>query len=500
MVKIIIFTLFLFMHIELYAQKNSVQDSHELLIINGGDSPGANYDVFEKDILSLANFFDERLSTVILNAGGVGKEITAFDSNGQLQRDAIGRLKFFPSIFKKDSLVAIKYNVHKVFKAAKEKKTKYLTVYWGDHGDQEGIALWMDIISYNELQALYGSFPKDTLIRSIHSHCYSGKGLVDATRKIPSKIEELSNFLEQFYFRNRCGFAASASEEISYYGEFSMEGFIQTRKKISNFSLNDIKEYAQTNYQTPFLTSDLFVDDVLTVVCNNQEFFNVEYSIKEINTDNSQFECNNRSNDFINAIKNYCNNDLLEAYKISIEKEVRMKMVSGDLSRLIHKIKNKFLKKESPDLWKTYKTALSQLEKSYASMLLSTEKISEGEIKELISKAEQALSVYDKSLQLVKLTREYNIFFENSLVKLRDQYPRYKEWYQENGGEFIRPQNIENYIGHACYEAQGERLLMSKKIEQAKQELMDQLLKRSDFKKEKELYEAIKRCEESPIG
>ncbi|OFZ51963.1 MAG: hypothetical protein A2381_01515 [Bdellovibrionales bacterium RIFOXYB1_FULL_37_110] len=489
------------MHIELYAQKNSFQDSHELLIINGGGSPSENYESFEKDILSLANFFDKRLSIVILNAGGVDTEVKKFESSELLQRDAVGKLESFPSTLKKNALVAIKYNVHKVFKAAKEKKTKYLTVYWRDHGSPQGFRLWRDRISYKELQTLNGSFPQDTLIRSIHDHCFSGRGLVDATRKIPSKIEELSNFLEQYYFKNRCGFASSAPEEISYTGEISMENFLKTRNKTSNFSLSDIKENTNTKHHTPFLTSDLFMDDVMQVVCDNQEFFNVEYSIKEINNDYAQLECNNHPNDLRNAIKNYCNNNLLEANKKLIEKEKRIMMVTDDWEGLKHKIENNFMKKKFTDQWQTFQTALSQLEKSYASMLLLKEKISESEIKELISKVEQARLEYDKSFQLVEHTNEYDIFFQKSQVELLDQYSRYRDWVKEEKVELSSPIAMSYYLYSEIYHSiQMERVLMSKKIEKTKQELMDQLLKRSDLKKEKELYEAIKRCEESPIG
>ncbi len=245
------------------------------LIINGGYTDDSNYSVHEDDVIAFSRLLGA--SATILNYNGPQSMVVPVLSTGEMKRDQEGWVQLEPTKIKK-SLPANQNNISDFFSKLSKRNPSYLTVVYGDHGDPSGISLGNSLLTRARIQKLYEDVP-NSVVRSIHLHCYGESALLDSRRVVPSNPQDFLLFINKNYQRSRCGLATSKADEVGQYygwqesgGNFGYNNEWETMFKAnSKISLDKIKsEMVKDKGFTPSisLTSDALNRDVAQFFCN----------------------------------------------------------------------------------------------------------------------------------------------------------------------------------------------------------------------------------------
>ena len=246
------------------------------LVINGGYSDDTNYSLHEDDILAFARILGQR--TQILNYNGPDSMVVPVLESGEMKRDQDGWVQLETSKIK-NSLPANPFTLSKVFADLIREKPNFLTVVYGDHGAPEGISLGDSVLRRSQIQNLYDRLP-DTIIRSIHLHCYAESAMLDPERKVPTKREDFLKFFSDHYSKNRCGLATSKADEVGQYYSWPLKPNKPSDHKswekmllsLGKASLQRIKEglVGDSSFAPSVaLTSDFMIRDVGSFVCKD---------------------------------------------------------------------------------------------------------------------------------------------------------------------------------------------------------------------------------------
>lgn len=257
--------------------------------INGGYIETANYSIHETIIpIFKAHLLGQNVT--ILNAGGKNTLVIPVLSNGTIKRTNSGLIVQEPTSINAEA--ATKSNVKKIFSELSLLDGN-VTIVFGDHGGKEGICLWNnETLTSSELQELHSKLKEQTLVRSIHLHCYSGAAMVPKERKVPLKEEEWKAYLKKYYRPNSCALGMSLHDEVSvYYGWPSGQAWDVLLKENRPQNLVDLKKLFINDDKftsTPVLTSDYLISDIKEFICNVEKSNNYSFSKKDTHTDNQK--------------------------------------------------------------------------------------------------------------------------------------------------------------------------------------------------------------------
>lgn len=247
---------------------------HRFLLITGGWSPTSNNERYERYIRIFNNAFGNRAT--VLFGGGDNSPMVPQDRTERFDRDDWGGLRIVPS-----SLTGIRpgtsAEAQQLFSEVVAEQPDAVTAVFGDHGGQDGVAMWnQTILTGEQVNSWYHRFPESTVVRSLHLHCYGGAVVVPKRRTLPTRFDQVPQFLRDYYPRNKCALAASSEDEVSYsLGSFSTiennpwTGFFRDNPRPS---LQRVKEFLATHPQVshlPVMTSDYFVKDMTSFLCRD---------------------------------------------------------------------------------------------------------------------------------------------------------------------------------------------------------------------------------------
>lgn len=264
---------FIFILVVIFDLNVFAEGGAHLLIFNGGGNVENNQSVSEDNLQFFSQYFNTDRST-FLNTGGPGTQMILINGFNGAERNALsGEVQLVPSKIKNSS-AATKVNLNQATQKIAMQNPKAVTYIFEDHGLEKGIAGWHEMIPYADLQSIDSQFGDDTVIRRIHLHCYSGAALEKFGFGKPKSIDEVL----QKYPKNRCAFAPSLGDEVSYGFSFANPIVIAAdlKKNIAgktDFSLKDLKDfYSQLplTSSTPQLTSDLMINDISSLICSQK--------------------------------------------------------------------------------------------------------------------------------------------------------------------------------------------------------------------------------------
>lgn len=499
--------LVLFLSINYCLQAQEVDK--QLVYINGGYSPTSNYEVHENDLLTFVKFLgvDKGRSLKVLNAGGENTLVVPIRTDGSFYRDEGGWVELHESKLKgKNYPAANLKNVKEMYGVVAKQKPKDILFVYGDHGGSSGIALWgggyltaKDILEYQK------DIPAETMVRSIHLHCYGGRGMIDPKRQVPMQFSQLEEFIKQNYLKNRCALSMSREDEIGQYYSWNKSekdnAWTKIFKQDPQQSLSKLKQHFSNDnflYPTPVLTSDYLVKDIINSICREQEGSGCETVsfFGENATDSLK--------DLVATIRtSFCKSPIYkEVSKVSKEIE-ELTNIYLDHMRLSNLWKRQFIENQYPDFYKKYIAAVHQIEALQAEYALkdTTEEMKEELKKKIRDLAGDYPLRYDKAFFSLDDRSDFKTFFNlldvKWMKKNQAKYPNIAKWYLTGDNSKA---SISNFSSQELKIKQQARKTVEGKLQQEQRALAEKLFALPEYKNIKELYDSIKHCEDTIIN
>jgi predicted metal-dependent hydrolase len=253
------------------------------------------------------------------------------------------------------SVAATIENFQKVIQEIDQKNSDQITIVYGGHGNQMGIAFWdRAVLNERQLRETYRGINPDTIVQSIFIQCHAASMLINHYRVLPSNLEYASRFLDTYYPQNRCGLAMSMQDELGqYFEKYDVKSdsrpsrWAEIRSQFYNPTLQNFLDYLEADSAvtpTPTLTSDYFIQDIQVILCKNKE---TKHSLAVYNTDSSLFEkiCNNPAEVTYTQLSTTYSDKLL---------------LTTNLWRLIIDWTRELIEKDFPNIAEIYKTQVEE--------------------------------------------------------------------------------------------------------------------------------------------
>lgn len=262
-----------------YGQSNNSEPKKLFLAVNGGGCPSENLSHYELDLYAVWDGLFRKQGEY-LNAGGTGTRVATWSNERGFDRDRLGEVILKPSFLTFSTLAATIENLEKRFDVAKQSGAQEATIVFSGPGIYPGkVSLWeKNTVDFAELERLQAKLGSQTLIRRLHLHGHSGSFVANPSRLLPKNSEDLASFFEKFYTPNFCALGVSGPDEEAYGVEGSWEKrneYVWRRifSELQTPSLKNLKTRLGQDplfISTPILTSDVFVEDVVRVICRSR--------------------------------------------------------------------------------------------------------------------------------------------------------------------------------------------------------------------------------------
>lgn len=260
-------------------------NASEFILINGGYSLNTNEGDFRKDLIAIQNGIAKGKAKVF-DAGGAGTNYLVRDpQTGEYKRSPSGHLVLENENIGFPTEAAVKSSINAAV-GATGKSSAPLTVYWGDHGGEDGVCLWNEgTMTPREWRSKQDALPDGKLVRSIHDHCFPDAMLADhAGAKPPATPDKIAEYLKGKYRRNSCGLALSPAHETGTGVGVAKEDpkaslWKEILEKNPFPSLKSVWEGLCDNTQfngTPHLTTDAIAEDLLPQFCESERAAAIE--------------------------------------------------------------------------------------------------------------------------------------------------------------------------------------------------------------------------------
>ncbi|MBL7671557.1 MAG: hypothetical protein JNM39_13820 [Bdellovibrionaceae bacterium] len=409
----------------------------KFVLINGGSSNDSNYSVHETDLQVFNGLFGG--NSTILNANGNESFVVPVDAkSGTFQRDFSGWVKLRKTSLNTNQR-ATKTEFFNVVGNLSAQPPKEVTVVYGDHGTPEGISLWGgDKLNANDIRTAYSKLP-DTMIRSIHLHCYGGAAVVDPDRKIPNTANQMTSFLKQNYFKNKCALTLSAETELGQYYSWtdsprdsSWKKLIEKNKKPSLVSLKQEIAKDASFAPSPLLTSDYLIKDVATAVCKNPSIAPIyKGSIEKCESKSDFTELFALSTPLRSELCTKC----ISPAVIKLDAAYReIESVYNDLTVVRQDFQFAFLKNKYPTRYRDLEDAYNKFEKELAASIKAGDR---QKFRASNAELERLGKDYQDKLMVDFLSVDYREDFENYFDTLdeswvnrnKEKYPNFSRFY-----------------------------------------------------------------------
>ena len=536
----------------------NINNSKKFIMVNGGYRPTANSENQEDMLLTFHHkFFNSE--AILLNGGGVNSYIQEIDHRMSSVRDKDGFAKIIKSKVKIPTLEASTKNLKDVFsELASKKETEKLTFIYADHGGKGGVAFWdgenMDAVDFkNE----HEKFSESTMIQSVYMACYSGANVVDINRRIPHTTKHLSNFLKFHYKKNRCALAKTSHDELGFAIDskrnWRENNFTNFLNKYPKPTLENLKEFFYDNNvkSTPMLTSDYFLEDIATTICNEHieavkenpsynftERIACEYQYPSIY---ESFE-NSTRDIWKNIVDNYCTkNELKEAQKVKLALDETLNFHYDKYLSLVRLWQIELIKDKYPEVYEEYinhKNKIEAIEKKYADNLMNP--LAEEDREKLKKLKKNYPETYLRMLVEEHLFHKHKEYFNNklnSILNSNEEYITIKK-HGKVGVEIVhasRPKRnmneeeqdiiqipvskikklirsekhrdssdlgkkVEMNFRYEFIRLQQARINIMKKLKVKRREIIEKFIDEPNLKDIKEVYDSIVKCENTPFN
>ncbi|MEK6704897.1 MAG: hypothetical protein AABZ06_03840 [Bdellovibrionota bacterium] len=440
----------LFLTFALVSTAFSNGENKKAILINGGASDDSNYSIHEVDIQAFNNrLFGGR--GIILNAKGPDSVVIPVDVEGNFQRDFWGWVT--P---RKTSLAgsrpATKSGVFQTFDALMKTPPSQMTVVYGDHGTRSGISLWdEESLSAEDIRSIYSRFPQ-TQIRSIHLHCYGGAAVVNPDRTLPENMDKLPEFLRRNYLPNKCALTLSSEKELGQYYTWSDDLKENAWNKMFSTSKNPTLRTIKTAVQndknfmpSPYLTSDYLIQDVVAVICKTA----VKSSTTQIFDPSCNCQKTQPSLSVVFELSDQLKNNLCqkcgstEVEKLDLQ-YAYTERVYDDLQAIRQEYQINFLKEKYPKRYTELRSRYEQLERDLQKSITENKRTN---AVGTYARLEQVAREYRDKMLLDMLSIDYRADFETYFDTLDEgwvkrnssKYPIFSRFY------FSQPKDRTNF-------------------------------------------------------
>jgi hypothetical protein len=314
------------------------------LLINGGYSASSNLDSFEKDMTRLNKVLFNNKG-IVINANGANTTTVKLNDRGDFLRDSEGWLKLFPSQIT-GALPATKENVSQSISSLVKNSKSDVTIYFGDHGGPQGVALWGgSAFSRGDFLKSIKSAPTDIFIRSLDIHCYSG-AMIFTNSNGP--------FSEQFP-RNVCALGVALHDEMGHALTIGTNS-LWPRFLNNENSLKTIHDKMMRDPEissTPVLTSDYAAIYGAQLTCNtfeNSKICDNSSDVSQMTEVALQFECAQ------------CLGIFDSTESVSLHK---FDTLYDQITSLMREVENKFYIENYPNRYSELKSAIEKRNRNF---------------------------------------------------------------------------------------------------------------------------------------
>jgi hypothetical protein len=491
------------------------------VFVNGGYDEASNYATHEATLLAFKNnLFTSKdpKQVALFNAGGDGSPVVPLDYMGYVLRDDEGIVANRPTVIS-GARPATRAELDKFCGSLKDISPDKMTVVYGDHGSTAGISLWDDsTFTASDIHACYSNLPKDTLVRSIHLHCYGGSAIVDPNAVVPETLDAFKNYIDKNYSKNQCALSLGLQDEPSQYYGWS-EGWkdspwTKLLAAYPDLSLDELKKLLNEQSglnPTSVSTTDYFLRDVGSFLCKSNPLGNPKQNTAseacplQHSVDIApHFESSE-------LYKKLCvESDLISQIKHQTEILVQADRKDTDLQRIYRYWTVEYLKERWPKLYEEYARASHDVERLNIDLALALEGAKDvRQIRsDLIAARKGAAARFERMWRehwTGAPNREFEFYLMQHctaswLTKNREKYPDFSKYFLGEGARFrfsIRDIKSEYQSAMAAAQRKRKELLAQRYLQQ--KEASAQFFSDPRLASVKAIYEGIQNCEKSRI-
>ncbi len=465
------------------------------LIVNGGYSETSYHERHRRTVKFFYDTVFKRRGTV-LDGGGPDGLYVPDDGAGNYFRDEAGWVKLSRSKYDFPTTPATFGNVSETFTDLSTMGVTHVSTVYGDHGGTDGVALWgaNDDLSATDSKTLADKFPAETIVQSLHLHCYSGASMVNPKRSHPQKVSDWPAFLKANYRPNSCGLGLGQFDEVTYGVDWNKGDWKNLLSK--KVSLAEFKKLMGENldlWTTPMLTSDYLTDDLVRFFCRRAQAEESNSPGVPRGRTVSTHGGGTVTNSYAPAATledQVCRrNEHRDAVHAVVEEFKALDKVSDEIETEIRRHRREYVAANYPAPWAQYKEAQAKIETLHKDLILR-----ESQGKGTLADRKQV------EAEIAKLRETAMVPISRVLLTLEDS-ATLRNYITSRGASSLFTRR--DQLRPRYYDAQKKRKQLEAVWEERKRKFIDSEIKSSiapEMLEVHKTYDSIKKCENTPFN